>query len=148
MKLQTKYHGEIEWDQDLKWAFENGIPGFPEEKEFIILPLPENEIFMIMQSLKSPDIAFVLTSPFNFFTDYEFELDIQTIESLEIETEKDVQVMVILTVHDPFSKTTANLQAPIIINLKNNKSKQIILNEKKYRTKHLLLSEKYKKVKE
>ncbi|WP_205603372.1 flagellar assembly protein FliW [Heyndrickxia shackletonii] len=136
MKLQTKYHGEIEIKKDDILTFTNGLPGFPDEREFILLPLQENQLFSILQSLQTKEVAFVLTSPFEFFSEYEIQLDSQTLEQLEIKNDKDVTVMVILTVHDPFNQTTANLQAPIVTNIKNRQSKQLILNDSRYKTKH------------
>ncbi|MEK5390050.1 flagellar assembly protein FliW [Margalitia sp. FSL K6-0131] len=140
MKLQTKYHGEIVIKKDDILTFTNGLPGFPDEREFILLPLNENQLFSILQSLQTKEVAFVLTSPFEFFSEYEIQLDSQTLEQLDIKNDKDVSVMVILTVHDPFNKTTANLQAPIVTNIKNRQSKQLILNDSRYKTKHPIIT--------
>jgi len=140
MKLQTKYHGEIEIKTNDILTFKNGLPGFTDEREFILLPLHENQLFSILQSVQTKEVAFVLTSPFEFFRDYEIQLDSQTLEQLEIENDKDVSVMVILTVHDPFNQTTANLQAPIVTNIKNHQSKQLILNDSRYKTKHSIFT--------
>lgn len=147
MKLQTKYHGEVDINSKEILKFNNGLPGFPTEKEFILLPLHENPIFSILQSLHTPEVAFVLTSPFEFFADYEIILDEQTVEQLEIENEEDVSILIILTVHDPFNETTANLQAPIVTNIKNHQSKQIIITDSKFKTKHPLFSLKAESVK-
>ncbi|MCQ6278695.1 flagellar assembly protein FliW [Bacillus sp. EB600] len=134
--IQTKYHGEIEVNKEDFLHFEKGIPGFLDEKEFIILPLSDDQTFSIMQSLTTPYVAFVIASPFHFFQDYEFKLEDSIVEELDIKAEKDVLVFLILSVGDPFEKTTANLQAPVIINSLNNKAKQVILNDRCYKTKH------------
>ncbi|MGE6257333.1 flagellar assembly protein FliW [Heyndrickxia sporothermodurans] len=141
MKLLTKYQGEVEVENEQIIHFSNGIPGFPFEKEFLILPLPDNEIFFTLQSVNTPGLAFIVTNPFNFFKEYQFSLDEQTIEQLDINDVKDVQIMTILTVQDPFIKSTANLQGPIVINTKNKQSKQVILNNLSYHTKHPLFDE-------
>ncbi|WP_428909637.1 flagellar assembly protein FliW [Niallia sp. Krafla_26] len=139
MKIETKYHGEVEIVNKDIWNFDKGIPGFPEEKQFVILSLPDNDIYAILQSTNTPTIGFVIVDPFLFFRDYDFEIDDATVEQLMIEKEIDVQVYSILTIQDPFEKTTANLQAPVIMNSKNNKAKQLILNDGKYQTKHLIV---------
>lgn len=136
MNIDTKYHGSLEINSNEILNFEKGIPGFLEEKKFILLPLSDDEIFAVLQSVTTSEIAFVLTSPFNFFKDYDFKLEDQVIEELELESEKDVLVYSILTVQDPFEKTTANLQAPVIINAKNQKAKQVILHNEQFNTKH------------
>lgn len=134
--IQTKYHGEIEINKEDILHFEKGIPGFLDEKDFILLPLSDDQTFSIMQSLTTPYVAFVIASPFHFFQDYEFKLEDPIVEELDIKAEKDVLVFLILSVGDPFEKTTANLQAPVIINSSNHKAKQVILNDGRYKTKH------------
>ncbi|WP_226085905.1 flagellar assembly protein FliW [Mesobacillus sp. S13] len=136
MKIFTKYHGDVEINPNEVLSFDKGIPGFPDEKEFVILPLSDDNYFYIMQSLTIPSVAFVVTNPFTFFKEYEFKMEDSFVEDLGLKSQEDVSVYSILTVEDPFEKTTANLQAPIIINSKNNKAKQLILHEEGYKTKH------------
>ncbi|QED49598.1 flagellar assembly protein FliW [Cytobacillus dafuensis] len=138
MNIETKYHSVVEIIEDEVWHFEKGIPGFLSEKQFVILNLPENDVFSIMQSVTTPNLAFVITNPFQFFLDYQFSIDDPSIKQLEIETDSDVLPYVILTVQEPFEKTTANLQAPLIFNTKNKRAKQLILSDSSYQTKHLL----------
>ncbi|MGG4491602.1 flagellar assembly protein FliW [Metabacillus idriensis] len=138
MLIQTKYHGEATIDEAQKITFEHGIPGFIEEKHFIMLPLEDDSSFFILQSVQSQNTAFVVTSPFVFFKDYEFDLDESTKELLMIESPNDVEVFVILTVSDPFTNSTANLQGPLILNKGKKLGKQLILNQPEYTTKHRL----------
>jgi len=141
MNIQTKYHGEITIEETDIIQFENGIPGFLNEHEFIILPLTEDGIYSIMQSIRTPQLAFVITNPFIFYKDYDFTIEDKIVKQLDIKSVTDVKVFNILTLQDPFEKTTINLQAPIIINTKNNQAKQVILNNDLYRIKHPLFNE-------
>lgn len=138
MKLNTRYHNEVEIKEEEILHFEKGIPGFPEEMKFVILPLNEDGSFSVLQSIETVGLAFVIASPFSFFPGYDFKLEDSVVEELEIKSENDVVVYSILTVEDPFEKTTANLQAPVIINKVSNKAKQVILVDEKYKTKHNL----------
>jgi flagellar assembly factor FliW len=139
MNLQTKFHGKVEINEERVIHFNTGIPGFIYEKEFCILPIEETPLF-VLQSVKSAGTAFILTDPFSFFAEYEFDLPKEVTEELSISSDKDVAVFVILTVQEPFEKTTANLQAPVIINQKEKQGKQVILNGTSYTTKHLLIA--------
>lgn len=136
MKIATKYHGDVEINSEEILKFEKGIPGFPDENEFILLPLSDDYIFYIMQSVSNRQLAFVLSNPFNFFREYDFKLEDSVVEEIQLESEEDILVYSILTVQDPFDKTTANLQAPVIFNTKNRKAKQVILHNEQYSTKH------------
>jgi len=146
VKIRTKYHGEMELEEKNLITFPQAIPGFPDEKEFILLPLDEAGEFVVLQSVVNSQLAFIMTNPFRFFKDYDFTLEDLVVELLEIESEMDIHVFSILTVQDPFERTTTNLQAPIVINTKNKLGKQVILNHRDYRTKHPLFSKEKHKV--
>ncbi|MBS2771206.1 MULTISPECIES: flagellar assembly protein FliW [Anoxybacillaceae] len=141
MKIETKYHGEYELQQQQIIHFAQGIPGFSEEKRFVLLPL-EDTPFVILQSVATPALGFAMIDPFLYFPDYDFELDDASIEQLELSSAKEVAVYVILTVADPFDQTTANLQAPIVLNQQKRLGKQVILTNTPYQTKHRLFPEK------
>ncbi|HHW36009.1 MAG TPA: flagellar assembly protein FliW [Bacillales bacterium] len=139
MKIQTKYHGEIEIKDNQIIHFEEGIPSFEDENQFVILPFGEDSPFLILQSVQSSTLGFVITSPFDFFTDYTVKLTDSVIEKLKIEGEDHLAIFSILTVQDPFHNTTANLRGPVVINTKAQLGKQIVLNDEKYTTKHFII---------
>ncbi|MBE4907052.1 flagellar assembly protein FliW [Bacillus luteolus] len=143
MKIQSKYHGEIEINESEIIQFEGGIPGFLEEKRFVIVPLAEEDSPLhILQSVETSQLAFVTTNPFTFFKDYDFEIPDAVVNNLNIRSEQDVAVLVILTVKESFEESTANLQAPIIINMKDQLGKQVVLNDPSFKTRHLLFNPK------
>lgn len=140
MIIQTKYHREISIDKNDIITFDNGIPGFHSEKEFLLLPLDKDSPFLILQSIQTAELGFVVVNPFQFKTDYEFDLSETDKDLLELEGEKSIEVYTILTVKEQFEETTANLQAPVIINRNINKAKQIILNDQRYSIKYNLFA--------
>ncbi len=141
LKIQTKYHGEVEIEESKIIHFQQGIPSFLDQQQFYILPFADEGPFLIMQSVQTPALAFVIVSPFDFFKDYEVKLTEQVIDALEIERQEDTAVFVILTIADSFHNSTANLQGPIIINDVKKLGKQVILSDSPYRTKHVLLDQ-------
>lgn len=143
MKIETKYLGTLEVNEEEILHFASGIPGFPKEKKFVLLPLEDTGLD-VMQSTDTPEIAFIVTDPFLFFPNYDFKLEDPVVDQLELGAAEDVSVYIILTVRDPFEITTANLQAPVIINTKNRKAKQVVLNDGSYNTRHPLFGQKVK----
>ncbi|MGG3789672.1 flagellar assembly protein FliW [Geobacillus thermodenitrificans] len=141
MNIDTKYHGTVVVKEEDIIHFPHGLPGFADEKRFVLLPLADTP-FVILQSVDTPALGFVLIEPFSYFPSYEFELDETTVEQLEIESERDIAVYVILTVADPFDHTTANLQAPVVIHVCKRLGKQVILTNTAYQTKHRLFPDK------
>ncbi|WP_330218310.1 flagellar assembly protein FliW [Ornithinibacillus californiensis] len=135
LNIVTKYLGDITIEDGQVINFPSGIPGFLEEKEFVLLNIPGNPVFQFLQSIHSSDLAFIVTNPYHFYTDYTVKLDDSTIESLQIESEKDVLIATIVTLKEPFDASTINLKAPIIINQKKMLGKQFILNSDDYESK-------------
>ncbi|RKQ35575.1 flagellar assembly protein FliW [Oceanobacillus halophilus] len=141
MKLQTKYLGEVEIDSEKIIEFPSGIPGFLDEKQFVLLDFPDNPVFQILQSVSSVNISFIVTNPYLIYPNYSFELDDNILETLEISSEKEVAVLSIVTLKDPFSSSTLNLKAPIIINSNHMLGKQFIINKEDYPSKALMYPE-------
>ncbi|SET09576.1 flagellar assembly factor FliW [Oceanobacillus limi] len=134
MKIQTKYLGELEIDDSNVIQFPSGLPGFVDQTKFILLDLPGNSVFQILQSITSINIAFVVTNPYHFYKDYEFELDDNLLESIDIKHKQEVVVYSIVTLKEPFANSTMNLKAPLILNSTNKLGKQYILNMDHYPT--------------
>lgn len=132
MKIETKYLGEMEIDESKIIHFESGLPGFLDEKSFVVLDIPGNDVLQILQSVTTPELAFIVTNPHYFYEDYEFKLEDSIVELLGIKKKEEIVVMSILTVRDPFPTSTINLKAPLIINWANKRGKQVVLNDEKY----------------
>lgn len=140
MKLQTAYFGEIEIDATDVLNFEHGIPGFEEEKQFVLLPIEEDSAYEVLQSVQTADLAFTVTIPYTVEPTYGFDLDDATIQALAITDEKEVATFVIVSLKETLANSTANLKAPIVVNVTNKKAKQVILNNEEYAIRHLVSS--------
>lgn len=136
MKIQTKFHGEIEIQSDQTWNFPKGIPGFEDENQFTLLTIEDNSAFQVLQSMKTPEVAFIVANPYNFIENYSFEVDEPTIDLLNIEKEQDVFVLSVVSLKDPFETSTINLQAPLIFQTNTKKAKQMILNDNIFSMRH------------
>ncbi|WP_368506052.1 flagellar assembly protein FliW [Alkalihalophilus sp. As8PL] len=141
MKMETKYTGEIEIENERIIHFEKGIPAFESEQTFVLLPFEEGTPFYVLQSTTTTEVAFIVINPFQFVPGYQVKLPDATIEQLEITSEEEVATFIMLTVHEPFQETTANLQAPIIINATKQKGKQLLLSNSEYETKHTIFKQ-------
>ena len=118
--------------------FEKGIPGFEDYKYFNINVIKDNEKFYSIVSKEDDNIGFISISPFDIKKDYEIDLDDEFVKELDIKSEKDVLVLCLITLGKTLKDSTANLKAPIIINIKNNRGKQLILQDDKYKIKEPL----------
>jgi len=141
MKIQTKYHGTKEYNEDEVITFKKGIPGFEELTKFIIFQVEENEVFSILHSIEDEKLGFVVVSPFYVMENYELKLSDRIIEELKIENPDDVLVLNTVTLSSKMEDITTNLQAPLIINIQNKLGEQIIIDNGKYKIKHPLFKE-------
>lgn len=119
--------------------FEKGIPGLEKYREFEINQVESNEKFKQIISIEDSNIGFIAISPFEIKKDYELNLSDDVIKELQIDSPKDVLLLSLITLGKTLEKSTVNLKAPVIINIKNNKGKQLILQDDKYNIKEPLV---------
>ena len=127
MNINTKFLGEVNIDEKEIIQFSNGLPGFENVKEFIVLSLENESLFAILQSIKDPEIGFIIAVPFIFKENYEFDLLDEDKEELKVDSLENLIIYSIVTLKDPFNNSTINLQAPIIINHNTRLAKQLVL---------------------
>jgi len=138
VEILTRDFGKVNIDQDKIIEFPDGIPGFKDEQEFVLLPLDEDSLFVIMQSVNTPELAFITIEPRNIIKDYEFVISEKTEELLQIEGIEDIILLNIVNIKDKVEDMTINLAAPLVININKNLGKQIILDDSKYPVKYKL----------
>jgi flagellar assembly factor FliW len=121
--------------------FGNGLPGFEDLKNFLVTTNPDYEPFHWMHSIDQQDIKFVLVNPMLILPDYNPKMNASHFSGLEIESSENLLMYVIVTLnHGLLNQSTANLLAPVMINIANRKGKQIILDDHRYETRHPILS--------
>ncbi|MBR2131747.1 MAG: flagellar assembly protein FliW [Oscillospiraceae bacterium] len=139
MKVQTKYFGEIEYDADDCFSFPNGLYGFEDESEFILLPFEGSQSTLLcLQSTKTPGLAFILMDPFSFMPDYAPALQAPELENFGVKDSGELCYYVMCVVRKPISDSTVNLKCPIVIHPSTRISAQIILDTTLYEMRHPL----------
>ncbi len=141
LKVTTTRFGEIEVNVSDVIELPAGLIGFPELKKYILLDHDKESPFKWLQSLDDGAIAFVLINPLLFKPDYTVEVTEAEVSDLEIQSEEEAVISVIVTMPSNPQNMTANLKAPLVFNLKNRKGKQIILNSQEYTTRHNIMEE-------
>ncbi|WP_150270511.1 flagellar assembly protein FliW [Paenibacillus tepidiphilus] len=135
MIIETASMGQVEVESERIYHFAKGIPGFEQETDFAVIDL-EGGLFSYLQSLHTETLCFLLTDPFIFYPQYEFELPESDTEELQI-TEA-VLVRTIVTLRETLEESTLNLLAPIVLNPDNQSAKQVVLHKSHYSTKQFL----------
>lgn len=135
MEVISPIHGIIQYEENEVVNFEKGIPGFESLKKYVIKEVGLDSPFSILQSIEDKGIGFVIISPFMINDSYEIKLSEEVIENLNIEEEKDVALYALVTLNENIQNITANLKAPLVININNKKGEQYILDKDKYKIK-------------
>jgi len=135
LQINTANFGEISIEPSQIIQFPEGLPGFEDEKEFVLLnnydtedPVP----FMWLQAAKNPDLALVVAIPFFLKPTYEFELPEDVVNRLKIKEPAQVGVYTICKVADKVENLTFNLASPIIINAMTHIGEQVVLDNSPY----------------
>ena len=142
MKVNTTRFGEVDITEDKIFAFRHGLPGFPAEKSFALLPYQADSPFSFLQSVTDPDLTFLVVDPFIYFPDYEFDLDDTVAGELGLTADAPPAIVNIVTVPKKMTDMTANLLAPIIINKQTKQAVQLVLENTGYSTRHRLFAAK------
>ncbi|OBR95019.1 flagellar assembly factor FliW [Clostridium ragsdalei P11] len=123
MKLNTKYHGVLNYENEDILMFKKGIPGFENLRKFILVPAEENNLFYILHSIEDINIGIVVVSPFNVLKNYEFDLNEIKVCELNIKSKKDIIVVNTVNLSTKLENITVNLKAPIVMFCKLSKMK-------------------------
>lgn len=122
----------------IKISFSQGLIGLENYRRFELQNIPEQEMFFLLRSLDDENFGLVVTSPFWFKQDYEFELPDQYLKQLG--DPNHMQIFVTVNLNPDPKDITANLLGPIVINHLTKIGFQLVL-DKGYSAKHKILSE-------
>lgn len=138
-KLQTKYFGEIEYEEAEIIRFAAGLFGFEEEREFLLLPFEGSAgTLLCFQSVQTPALAFVAMDPFALLPEYAPVLQPQELEELGVSDSQELGFYVLCVVKKPVSDSTVNLKCPVAINPDTRAARQVILESDVYEMRHSL----------
>lgn len=140
MKIETRYLGSMEIEREDIIYFPEGLLGFQDYKNYVILRIEENSQFMFLQSVDEKAMAFLIINPWDFFLDYNIDLPNKSLEIIDFDTkvDKNLAIYSIVTLGETLKESTCNLLAPIVINVDQKKGRQVILNNSPYITTHEL----------
>lgn len=137
MFVETSRFGVVEMDESRILVFEDGLLGFPQHKRFGLIQTNDDPVFFWLQSLESPELAFVVCDPLAFVPDYQAQIRAEELAALGMQDVSDSQVLVIVNKVDGY--LTGNLLGPLVISAATRKGKQLVLADKRYDTRRRLL---------
>jgi flagellar assembly factor FliW len=130
--------GDLDVPADSVIEFPGGIIGFPSAKSFIMLE--HKPPFSWLQSTQDPDLAFVVVDGFEFGQQFDVKPPVGDRET-DFREDDEYAILIIVTVRPDPRMTTANLKAPLFVNMRNRRGLQVIFDDPRYSTRFPLWSE-------
>jgi flagellar assembly factor FliW len=142
-ELLTKYFGSIQYREEDVVEFPSGLPGFEEESQFLVMEPPASAPLAFLQSVRLPGVCFLALPIQGIDSDYKLEITREDLESLGLPTTRQPRIgdeigcfaVIVVAENGP---VTANLLAPVIVNLENRRGVQAIRIDSIYSHQHLL----------
>ncbi|MFW5931071.1 MAG: flagellar assembly protein FliW [Desulfosalsimonas sp.] len=132
--LHTRF-GEISYDPDKVVRFPEGLAGFENLRDFVVMPTKrKDDPVVCFQSVDEPHFAFLLINPVLFFPDYRVSPGSEVFEKLGITEQTPYFVLTMITFHQDQS-ITLNLLAPVIYTPETDRAVQVILDGSGYSAK-------------
>ena len=127
--IKTLHFGDIEAEPNHIYHFQNGMLGFDDLHDYILISEESTEPFKWLISVDSPQIGFPLLSPWHLDIGYEPDWRFNM---------HDQAMFVVITLEDENGNMSANMKAPVILNIETNHGEQVILPSDKYTTNFII----------
>jgi flagellar assembly factor FliW len=132
----------MKYEPDSVLLLPRALPGFPSENEFVILQQPEHFPLVYMQSLSTADPCFLALPVLSVEHDYDLCLSEEDADLLDLQRApligREALCLVLVAAHK--TTPTANLLAPIVVNLRTRRTAQCLNPEGAYSHQHELLA--------
>jgi flagellar assembly factor FliW len=139
MKAETRLFGEVDIPEEKIITFDSGLLGFEDCKKFTIIydaDKGENTAISWLQCMDEPEVAFPVISPFTVMDDYDPIVESELLESLGELKEENIILFALMNIKPEIEKLTANMKAPVIINVATLKGVQAIVENDDYEIKY------------
>jgi flagellar assembly factor FliW len=129
--IDTKYFGAIPYEEDSCFEFPWGLPAFEEERRFLPLEIPDHKPLLFLQSTITPSLCFIALPVLVADSGYRLEVSADDLAALNLASDRqpeigsEVLVLALLSIREN-APATANLLAPLVINLAKRHGLQAI----------------------
>lgn len=124
--LSTKF-GRLTVESDRIILFPDGLIGYEDHRHWILLSEGDDESVGWLQSLSDAGLAFLVVTPERFIPSY--ELRIHRSQLLTLPWAPEDRSMTLAIVSDNNGTLTANLKAPLAVNVDRCLGRQVIASD-------------------
>ena len=142
--IHTRRFGAVEYDDEKDVLFfEDGLPGFEQYRRWVLIG-GENEPLKWLQSLVDGDLALPVASPFSIDPEYTIAIPSDDAEAIDHDCAAPERTGVLVVVTIPLEtpwEATANMIAPIVVNMNTRRARQILVDDERYSVWYPLLKQ-------
>ena len=139
--VETKYFGTLPCAEESVFEFPAGLPAFEDEKAFVLIETAESAPLVFLQSLTRANLCFLAFPMQVVDSDYALSVAPEDLEALGLETSRqpvlghEVVLLALISLDDQFV-ATANLMAPVVLDVKTRRGLQAIRRDRLYSHQH------------
>jgi flagellar assembly factor FliW len=141
--LHTTHFGRLEYTSASVLEFSEGLPGFESESKFLLVEQPQYHPLVFLQSAQTPALSLPALPVRVIEREYEPHICASDLELLGLSGQprigEDIVVLALIAVHE--ENPTANLLAPVVVNLQTRAAAQCIDPDMRYSHRHPLAME-------
>ena len=133
--------GEITYTQDDVLSFPRGLPAFENSRSWVLVGDEDNAIKWL-QNIEDGALALPVTTPDAVMPDYNARIPEDELELVGSMDPSDLVLLIVVSIPEaaPWNMT-ANLRAPILLNLKTRRAVQVIALNEEYPIRHVVFPE-------
>jgi len=143
--LETKSFGRISYEMGAAIEFPQGLPGFESRRRFVAIEFADTAPLVFLQSTEEPGLCFITLPVLVVDPDYRLEMPAEDLEMAGLAPDRkprlgeDVICLAVLSLRE--TGPTANLLAPVVVNLHNRKAVQSVSTVTGYSHQHAIVAE-------
>jgi flagellar assembly factor FliW len=141
VQIDSQQLGVLEYEDGAVLEFPAGLPGFEDQTRFLLVERPAAAPLVFLQSLSLADLCFLAVPVSAIDPDYDLAVTAEDLGRLGLGRQQqprqnvDVLCLALLSVPED-GPLTANLLAPIVINVQNRRAVQAVRVDSRYSHQH------------
>ncbi|HEY7335817.1 MAG TPA: flagellar assembly protein FliW [Bryobacteraceae bacterium] len=142
ISIHTCRFGLLEVDESAILEFPSGVPGFEWSRRFAVVRPPELAPIVCLQSLDSADFCLWAAPVAAIDEFYSLELSAEDSRALDLEKAPRPETLCLAILCAPENGLlTANLLAPVVVNLERRLAVQAVRTDSRYSHRHAIAGE-------
>jgi flagellar assembly factor FliW len=139
--MKSSRFGEVTYTEEDVLFFPRGLPAFEKNHSWILTGEEENAVKWL-QNVEDGDLALPVTTPDAVMPDYNAKIPEDDLDLVGSRDLKDLALLIVVSIPEaaPWNMT-ANLRAPLLVNLKSRKAVQVIALNEEYSIRYVVFPE-------